>query len=117
MEPLRDVRPLYNRRTRCLQLCRAPLRPGGSGWGVAGWAVMGMLLLSDFYFTRGFALDMRDQLSRIEASVKAASDVAAALARYDVDVAEAAITSGSNLPTELARPFLALLSNLRSYKA
>eukprot|EP00756_Hemistasia_phaeocysticola_P022933 Hpha_TRINITY_DN15864_c4_g5::TRINITY_DN15864_c4_g5_i3::g.192093::m.192093 len=75
------------------------------------------VFLFDFHFTRGFANSMRLQFRRMEASVTVASQIASALAKYDVDVAELAITSGGGLPSELAEPFLQLLSNLRSYKA
>eukprot|EP00756_Hemistasia_phaeocysticola_P012909 Hpha_TRINITY_DN15236_c2_g2::TRINITY_DN15236_c2_g2_i1::g.65444::m.65444 len=44
-------------------------------------------------------------------------EVTAALARYDVDGAETVITSGKDLPSELAESLLQLLANLRSYKA
>eukprot|EP00756_Hemistasia_phaeocysticola_P037099 Hpha_TRINITY_DN16679_c2_g6::TRINITY_DN16679_c2_g6_i2::g.181100::m.181100 len=76
------------------------------------------VFLFDFHFTRNFATSMRRQFRRMEVSVAVASEIAAALARYDVDVAEEAITgSGDDLPEDLAKSFFQLLSNLRSYKA
>eukprot|EP00756_Hemistasia_phaeocysticola_P011671 Hpha_TRINITY_DN15136_c3_g1::TRINITY_DN15136_c3_g1_i1::g.129001::m.129001 len=51
------------------------------------------VFLVDFYFTRGFAANMRLQIRRMEATIVVASEIAAALARYDIDVAETSITS------------------------
>eukprot|EP00756_Hemistasia_phaeocysticola_P030127 Hpha_TRINITY_DN16274_c5_g3::TRINITY_DN16274_c5_g3_i1::g.15823::m.15823 len=79
--------------------------------------IPGWLLLMDFYFTRGFSSGMRLQLRRVRSSIDVAVEIAAALARYDVDVAETAIAKGTDLPEELAVSFRQLLSNLRSYKA
>eukprot|EP00756_Hemistasia_phaeocysticola_P032824 Hpha_TRINITY_DN16432_c0_g4::TRINITY_DN16432_c0_g4_i3::g.162577::m.162577 len=80
------------------------------------WMSACLCLWVDFYLTRGFATDLRHQLRRVEASAKVTAEVTAALARYDVDVAEAAINSGMDLPEELAESFRHLLSNLRSYR-
>eukprot|EP00756_Hemistasia_phaeocysticola_P018953 Hpha_TRINITY_DN15628_c6_g4::TRINITY_DN15628_c6_g4_i2::g.98088::m.98088 len=76
-----------------------------------------LVLLVDFNLTRAFAVGIRYQLRRIEASVKVASQVAAALARYDVDGAEKAIKLDNELPAELTHSYLQLVANLRSYKA
>eukprot|EP00756_Hemistasia_phaeocysticola_P017601 Hpha_TRINITY_DN15549_c0_g1::TRINITY_DN15549_c0_g1_i1::g.107175::m.107175 len=76
-----------------------------------------VVLLIDFHLTRGFSRDLRLQLRRVNASVEVASKVTAALARYGVDDAEAAILGGGDLPDALAESFLQLLSNLRSYRA
>eukprot|EP00756_Hemistasia_phaeocysticola_P016337 Hpha_TRINITY_DN15469_c4_g2::TRINITY_DN15469_c4_g2_i1::g.174571::m.174571 len=76
-----------------------------------------IVLLGDFHLTRGFATDVHRQIRRVNASVGVAAQVTAALARYDVDVAEDAITSGKDLPSELAESLLQLLFNLRCYKA
>eukprot|EP00756_Hemistasia_phaeocysticola_P030976 Hpha_TRINITY_DN16323_c2_g1::TRINITY_DN16323_c2_g1_i1::g.60780::m.60780 len=76
-----------------------------------------MVIILDFYFTRGFAMSMRVQLQSIESSVRVSEDVAAALARYDVDEAEKVIAKGDDLHPGLTASFMQLLSNLRSYKA
>eukprot|EP00756_Hemistasia_phaeocysticola_P017293 Hpha_TRINITY_DN15529_c6_g5::TRINITY_DN15529_c6_g5_i1::g.105996::m.105996 len=74
------------------------------------------VLVIDFYLTRQFAHDLRRQLQSVRTSVEVAGEVAAALARYDVDVAEEAINGAKDLPEELGESFLQLLSNLRSYR-
>eukprot|EP00756_Hemistasia_phaeocysticola_P030987 Hpha_TRINITY_DN16323_c4_g1::TRINITY_DN16323_c4_g1_i4::g.60800::m.60800 len=85
--------------------------------GITGWVSVCSIFLIDFYFTRGFAIELRLQLERVKSSVDVAVEIAAALAKYDVDVAEEAITNNKNLPEELAASFRQLLFNLRSYKA
>eukprot|EP00756_Hemistasia_phaeocysticola_P045963 Hpha_TRINITY_DN1971_c0_g1::TRINITY_DN1971_c0_g1_i1::g.31151::m.31151 len=72
--------------------------------------------LSDFYLTRGFATGMRVQLRRMESSIEVSGQIAAALARYDVDEAATVIDSAEDLPEELAESYRDLLSNLRLYK-
>eukprot|EP00756_Hemistasia_phaeocysticola_P021912 Hpha_TRINITY_DN15801_c4_g9::TRINITY_DN15801_c4_g9_i1::g.188230::m.188230 len=74
-----------------------------------------MVMLVDFHFTRGFAKGVRLQLKRVKSSVEVAAEIAAALARYDVDAAEHTLTE--DLPNELKQSFLQLLTNLRMYKA
>eukprot|EP00756_Hemistasia_phaeocysticola_P038514 Hpha_TRINITY_DN16763_c4_g9::TRINITY_DN16763_c4_g9_i1::g.79613::m.79613 len=84
---------------------------------LTGWSVAVFVLLADFHFTRGFAIDLRYQLRRVKAAVDVAAEVTAALARYDVDGAESAIAKGKELPEELAKSFVQLVGNLSSYKA
>eukprot|EP00756_Hemistasia_phaeocysticola_P030981 Hpha_TRINITY_DN16323_c2_g5::TRINITY_DN16323_c2_g5_i1::g.60792::m.60792 len=84
---------------------------------MSNWFSFSIVLLFDFYLTRGFSTDLRHQLRRISASVEVAEEIVAALVRYDVDIAEKAITKGADLPEELEQSFLQLLDNLRSYKA
>eukprot|EP00756_Hemistasia_phaeocysticola_P021891 Hpha_TRINITY_DN15800_c6_g8::TRINITY_DN15800_c6_g8_i2::g.187040::m.187040 len=74
------------------------------------------VLLVDFSLTRSFATDLRTQLRRVNASIEMAAKVTAALARYDIDRAEQAIAHGEELPKELAKSFLQLLSNLETYR-
>eukprot|EP00756_Hemistasia_phaeocysticola_P011411 Hpha_TRINITY_DN15119_c3_g1::TRINITY_DN15119_c3_g1_i1::g.126763::m.126763 len=74
-----------------------------------------VVIYIDFHLTRRFATDLRIQLRRMKVSVETAAEVAAALARYDVDSAEMVI--GPDLPEELAKSFRQLLSILRSYRA
>eukprot|EP00756_Hemistasia_phaeocysticola_P012914 Hpha_TRINITY_DN15236_c4_g3::TRINITY_DN15236_c4_g3_i1::g.65451::m.65451 len=81
------------------------------------YIMVAAVLLVDFSLTRGFATDLRHQLRRVRASVEVAGEIAAALGRYDVDVAEEAIERGKDLPEELSDSFRPLLSNLRLYKA
>eukprot|EP00756_Hemistasia_phaeocysticola_P011675 Hpha_TRINITY_DN15136_c3_g4::TRINITY_DN15136_c3_g4_i2::g.129005::m.129005 len=75
------------------------------------------IFITDFVLTSGFADGMRRQLRKVEASVEVAGKVTAALARYDVDEAEAAIKNDEHLPKELAESYQRLVGNLRSYKA
>eukprot|EP00756_Hemistasia_phaeocysticola_P026881 Hpha_TRINITY_DN16088_c7_g10::TRINITY_DN16088_c7_g10_i1::g.121595::m.121595 len=97
--------------------CARPPCATGAVSMVNAWVGLILILLIDFYLTRGFATDLRQQLRSVKASVKVAGEVAAALARYDVDVADTAIAGGKDLPEELGRSYAQLLYNLRSYKA
>eukprot|EP00756_Hemistasia_phaeocysticola_P032403 Hpha_TRINITY_DN16404_c9_g1::TRINITY_DN16404_c9_g1_i1::g.161036::m.161036 len=81
-----------------------------------GFTSICMVFLLDFYFTRGFAQGMNRQLRRVKASVDVAADIAAALARYDVNEAEKVIQGGGDLPPELVDSYNRLLFNLRSYR-
>eukprot|EP00756_Hemistasia_phaeocysticola_P013181 Hpha_TRINITY_DN15256_c4_g11::TRINITY_DN15256_c4_g11_i1::g.65079::m.65079 len=80
-------------------------------------ALAAVVLLTDFYLTRGFAGNLRLQLRRVNTSVEVAAKIVAALAKYDVEGAEEVIKGGRDLPEELAQSFMQLLINLRSYKA
>eukprot|EP00756_Hemistasia_phaeocysticola_P033921 Hpha_TRINITY_DN16493_c3_g1::TRINITY_DN16493_c3_g1_i1::g.159815::m.159815 len=102
-----------------LETCDCAHPPCARGVPTAGlgWTAFVVVLVIDFYFTRGFAADLRCQVRRVGASVEVAGDIAAALARYDIEGAHKAITSDHDLPKELAHSFLHLLANLRSYRA
>eukprot|EP00756_Hemistasia_phaeocysticola_P019056 Hpha_TRINITY_DN15635_c3_g1::TRINITY_DN15635_c3_g1_i3::g.101903::m.101903 len=76
-----------------------------------------VVLLLDFWFTRGFANNLTIQLRSIQASVEVSERVAAALAEYNVDAAETAIAADTDLPSGLRVSYKQLLYNLRSYKA
>eukprot|EP00756_Hemistasia_phaeocysticola_P009723 Hpha_TRINITY_DN14943_c2_g2::TRINITY_DN14943_c2_g2_i1::g.143090::m.143090 len=76
------------------------------------------VILIDFYLTRGFSKGMRKQLRSVQSCITVSADVAAALARYDVDLAERAIfDSEEDLPDGLKRSYTQIVTNLRSYKA
>eukprot|EP00756_Hemistasia_phaeocysticola_P040336 Hpha_TRINITY_DN16859_c1_g11::TRINITY_DN16859_c1_g11_i1::g.152555::m.152555 len=82
-----------------------------------GWLVSSIVVLIDFYLTSRFATERSLQLKRIGSSVEVAAEVAAALARYDVDGASDAITeAGGDLPEELADSYRLLLGNLLLYR-
>eukprot|EP00756_Hemistasia_phaeocysticola_P062531 Hpha_TRINITY_DN5970_c0_g1::TRINITY_DN5970_c0_g1_i1::g.147210::m.147210 len=85
---------------------------------VITWPAFAIVLLVDFHLTRGFATDLRCQLRRGKASVEVAAEIAAALARYDVDAASNAITRGvsEDLPEELTDSYRLLLGNLLLYR-
>eukprot|EP00756_Hemistasia_phaeocysticola_P025860 Hpha_TRINITY_DN16029_c1_g2::TRINITY_DN16029_c1_g2_i1::g.119292::m.119292 len=74
------------------------------------------IFLADFYFTRVFANGLRLQLRRVEAAVDVSGEIASALARYDVDKADAAIVD-EDLPEELAESYRHLVWYLRRYRA
>eukprot|EP00756_Hemistasia_phaeocysticola_P032385 Hpha_TRINITY_DN16404_c4_g4::TRINITY_DN16404_c4_g4_i2::g.160991::m.160991 len=81
------------------------------------WAIIAFVVLMDLYLTRSFATNLQIQLRKVKSSVDLATKVAAALARYDVDGAEEAITEGADLPEELVHSYYRLLHNLRSYRS
>eukprot|EP00756_Hemistasia_phaeocysticola_P014588 Hpha_TRINITY_DN15344_c9_g4::TRINITY_DN15344_c9_g4_i4::g.89602::m.89602 len=97
--------------------CADPPCPTSFSNMLSTYALSAVVLLTDFYLTRGFASNLRLQLRRVNTSVEVAEKIAAALAKYDVEVAEAVIKGGDDLPEGLAQSFMQLLSNLRSYKA
>eukprot|EP00756_Hemistasia_phaeocysticola_P032334 Hpha_TRINITY_DN16402_c1_g2::TRINITY_DN16402_c1_g2_i1::g.160950::m.160950 len=97
--------------------CVDPPCARGADTIVTSYAIACITLVTDFYLTRGFATKLRRQLRRVEASVEVAGEVASALARYDVELAEKAIADGqSELPINLVRSYRTLLRNLSRYK-
>eukprot|EP00756_Hemistasia_phaeocysticola_P026176 Hpha_TRINITY_DN16046_c4_g1::TRINITY_DN16046_c4_g1_i2::g.117950::m.117950 len=74
------------------------------------------VFIADFFLTRGFATGMRLHIRRLEASVEVAAEIAAALARYDVDAAQQTIDHGGDLPEELAKSLTQIVCNLRAYR-
>eukprot|EP00756_Hemistasia_phaeocysticola_P001436 Hpha_TRINITY_DN11013_c0_g2::TRINITY_DN11013_c0_g2_i1::g.92697::m.92697 len=83
-----------------------------------GW--LALLLLGDFYLTRGFCHGLDAQIRKMRSTVKVSGAVAERLARYDVDEAQEKIEwakEKKELPQEMANSFLQLVENLRSYKA
>eukprot|EP00756_Hemistasia_phaeocysticola_P025868 Hpha_TRINITY_DN16030_c1_g1::TRINITY_DN16030_c1_g1_i2::g.120801::m.120801 len=97
--------------------CASPPCTRAAGNVIWSYVPFPLVLLIDFYLTRGFATGLRRQLRRMEASAEVAGRVAGELARYDVDEAERAIDEGEDLPAELAESYRQLLSNLRTYRA
>eukprot|EP00756_Hemistasia_phaeocysticola_P033387 Hpha_TRINITY_DN16462_c5_g1::TRINITY_DN16462_c5_g1_i2::g.161945::m.161945 len=99
--------------------CDCAHPPCARGWeeALGTLLIYSVVLLTDLYLTRGFATDLRVQLRRVKSSVEVAAEVTASLAKYDVDSAEKAINSGSDLPQELTCSLLQLVFNLKSYKA
>eukprot|EP00756_Hemistasia_phaeocysticola_P060966 Hpha_TRINITY_DN4463_c0_g1::TRINITY_DN4463_c0_g1_i1::g.50411::m.50411 len=68
-----------------------------------------LVLLLDYHMTRGFAKALRLQLHRMGTTCTTVADIAAALARYDVDGAEQVIAEfGEDLPKELEYSFWSL---------
>eukprot|EP00756_Hemistasia_phaeocysticola_P027176 Hpha_TRINITY_DN16102_c2_g1::TRINITY_DN16102_c2_g1_i1::g.5586::m.5586 len=96
--------------------CADPPCAKGIMYTSSGYGGYAIVLLIDFYLTRGFATDLGRQVRSAEVSVRVAKKIAGALARYDVEEAEMAISSGENLDDELAESYLRLLHNLRLYR-
>eukprot|EP00756_Hemistasia_phaeocysticola_P013356 Hpha_TRINITY_DN15274_c1_g1::TRINITY_DN15274_c1_g1_i2::g.66916::m.66916 len=97
--------------------CETPPCAQGIGVGVSSYGAYLWVLFTDFWITRRFASDNELQLRRVNASVQVAAEVAEALARYDVDVADRAISRGEHLPPELRESYFQLMHNLKSYRA
>eukprot|EP00756_Hemistasia_phaeocysticola_P037168 Hpha_TRINITY_DN16681_c2_g4::TRINITY_DN16681_c2_g4_i1::g.181215::m.181215 len=98
--------------------CAQPPCALGMGTGVNHFVTMAIVLLVDFYLTRGFQKDLRHQLRRVRASIDLAAEVAACLARYDVEGAERfQLSMNEDLPDALAKSYRRLFRNLRSYRA
>ena len=66
------------------------------------------IFLLDFYFTRGFALQVQREREKIAATVTAAEQVAESLALLDLDAAEVRQHS-EDVPPSLCIPFFATL--------
>eukprot|EP01063_Lacrimia_lanifica_P025165 TRINITY_DN32938_c0_g1_i1.p1 TRINITY_DN32938_c0_g1~~TRINITY_DN32938_c0_g1_i1.p1 ORF type:complete len:905 (+),score=200.23 TRINITY_DN32938_c0_g1_i1:56-2770(+) len=76
-----------------------------------------LVLVVDFLLTRGFATQMATEREKVEASVHVAEILTGALARFDLEAAEAYLAEEEqSLPKELVRHFNILLSNLASYR-
>eukprot|EP01062_Namystynia_karyoxenos_P007061 TRINITY_DN12483_c0_g1_i1.p1 TRINITY_DN12483_c0_g1~~TRINITY_DN12483_c0_g1_i1.p1 ORF type:complete len:648 (+),score=106.95 TRINITY_DN12483_c0_g1_i1:82-2025(+) len=99
--------------------CSCTNPPCGQGiegmFRVAG--VLGILFI-DFYATRDFAESMRTEQARVLASVDVAEQVAASLARFDLEAAHEVLHSAedSELPKSLLASLLRILHNLSSYR-
>eukprot|EP00756_Hemistasia_phaeocysticola_P018683 Hpha_TRINITY_DN15612_c3_g7::TRINITY_DN15612_c3_g7_i1::g.101823::m.101823 len=98
--------------------CNCVDPPCSASWAeaIAGVIPGFAVFLLDYYFTRAFASALRLELRNAETSVSVASQIAEALAHYDIDRAEKAIPDGGGFPQQLAGSYRLLLSNLRSYK-
>eukprot|EP00756_Hemistasia_phaeocysticola_P024663 Hpha_TRINITY_DN15960_c3_g2::TRINITY_DN15960_c3_g2_i1::g.70997::m.70997 len=113
---LRETGSLGTDRTWAICNCASPPCGIAAFSAVNNFIAMSAILLLDFYFTRRFALGMRQQLQTVRSSIDIAAVVASALAGYNVDGAEEAIEKGENLPPELVESYTKLLSNLRLYR-
>ena len=77
----------------------------------------GTVFLMDYYFTRGFALQVGREKDRIAAAVAAAQDVAGHLAVFDLEAAEDTLRQGeAAMPEDLCESLCIILDHLRSYK-
>eukprot|EP00756_Hemistasia_phaeocysticola_P038488 Hpha_TRINITY_DN16763_c2_g1::TRINITY_DN16763_c2_g1_i1::g.79567::m.79567 len=96
--------------------CAAPPCAEGPATSVYYWLWIFVALFGDFSVTRGFSVNLQREMRRVHSAVEVASQIALALALYDVDKAEMAIADGKDLPEELAESFSRLVSNLKTYR-
>ena len=75
------------------------------------------VVLLDFYFTRGFALQMQREKEKIASAVTAAQAVATSLALFDLDAADQALSQNqADMPPDLCDSLCTILNHLRAYK-
>ena len=74
------------------------------------------IFLLDFYFTRGFAMQVRREKEKIAAGVTAAQHVAERLASFDLDAAEHVLENQEDMPPDLCESLRVILSHMRAYK-
>eukprot|EP00754_Rhynchopus_humris_P003822 Rhum_TRINITY_DN11986_c0_g1::Rhum_TRINITY_DN11986_c0_g1_i1::g.48379::m.48379 len=77
---------------------------------------MVMVFLLDYYVTRGFAAQVWEEEQRMRAAIGTAQDVAASLARFDLDLAQEMLSQDGELPAELYQSFSTLLTHLGQYR-
>ena len=76
-----------------------------------------LIVLLDFYFTRGFALQMQREKEKIASAVTAAQAVATSLALFDLDAADQALSQNkADMPPDLCDSLCTILNHLRAYK-
>eukprot|EP01065_Artemidia_motanka_P029536 TRINITY_DN35633_c0_g1_i1.p1 TRINITY_DN35633_c0_g1~~TRINITY_DN35633_c0_g1_i1.p1 ORF type:complete len:995 (+),score=268.84 TRINITY_DN35633_c0_g1_i1:79-2985(+) len=78
-----------------------------------------LVYLLDAYFTRGFAMQMRAEQSRVQLSIEIAEQVAEALVVFDLDRADSILNSNEQdgrMPRGLHTALADLLTNLHLYK-
>lgn len=90
--------------------CAKPPCPQRPATAFTAYCMAVIVFTVDFWFTRGFADNVRG-------SVSLAQTVAKALARYDLPEASAALHSKEGLPVELRDAYAALIDNLASYRS
>eukprot|EP00756_Hemistasia_phaeocysticola_P030739 Hpha_TRINITY_DN16308_c2_g1::TRINITY_DN16308_c2_g1_i8::g.58768::m.58768 len=95
--------------------CAAPPCAVSTGSAVGAFSFSMMVMLFDFFITRGFARDLKRQVQSMAVTLKAAEDVTAALARYDVEKAMDGVRA--DLPERLQESFRHLIENSRRYRA
>eukprot|EP00754_Rhynchopus_humris_P030354 Rhum_TRINITY_DN15268_c3_g1::Rhum_TRINITY_DN15268_c3_g1_i1::g.147494::m.147494 len=101
------------------EACAKPPCQGNSAFltYMSGLLITMSVFLLDFYFTRGFALQVRREKEKIAAAVTAAEQVAESLALFDLDAAELVLSqSQQDMPPDLCESLRVVLSHLRAYK-
>ena len=99
--------------------CAKPPCTGNSGFVtyMSGLLVTASVFVLDFYFTRGFALQVQREKEKIAAAVTAAEQVAESLALFDLDAAELVLSqSQPDMPPDLCESLRVVLDHLRAYK-
>eukprot|EP00754_Rhynchopus_humris_P030356 Rhum_TRINITY_DN15268_c3_g1::Rhum_TRINITY_DN15268_c3_g1_i11::g.147532::m.147532 len=100
------------------EACAKPPCQGNSAFltYMSGLLITMSVFLLDFYFTRGFALQVRREKEKIAAAVTAAEQVAERLALLDLDAAEEVLEHSEDVPPGLCDSLQVILSHLRGYK-
>eukprot|EP01065_Artemidia_motanka_P043082 TRINITY_DN5913_c0_g1_i1.p1 TRINITY_DN5913_c0_g1~~TRINITY_DN5913_c0_g1_i1.p1 ORF type:complete len:981 (+),score=161.22 TRINITY_DN5913_c0_g1_i1:43-2943(+) len=99
--------------------CADPPCAGGASTVIGRVIVAGAVFIVDFWFTRGFASEMRQQMRNVQASVLVAERVALLLAGYETEKAQAVVTAQaetSGLPPRMIGALSQLLCNLEAYR-
>eukprot|EP00756_Hemistasia_phaeocysticola_P028025 Hpha_TRINITY_DN16151_c4_g5::TRINITY_DN16151_c4_g5_i1::g.3961::m.3961 len=81
-----------------------------------GYVQMVIVFLVDFHFTRGFAANMKKQLVLVKGAVNLCAIVTESLSIYDIETAQKAIDSSTDLPEGLVASYRRLVSNLMIYR-
>eukprot|EP01059_Diplonema_ambulator_P020567 TRINITY_DN3439_c0_g3_i1.p1 TRINITY_DN3439_c0_g3~~TRINITY_DN3439_c0_g3_i1.p1 ORF type:complete len:765 (+),score=70.99 TRINITY_DN3439_c0_g3_i1:91-2385(+) len=105
--------PTYEQRRSGFDCEKPPCEAGGQGLFQA--IPFCFVFWMDFYFTRGFADSVNAEKVKMQNSIAAAESIAASLAAFDLDAAEATLAH-IPLPLLLHTAFNEILENLRSYK-
>ena len=82
--------------------------------GISGLAMYILVFVVDFFFTVGFANQVRSEKQRIEESAQLAEKIASALVVFDLEDAEMYLTAAAG--TDLSESLGKLLFNLRQYR-
>eukprot|EP01065_Artemidia_motanka_P011757 TRINITY_DN16401_c0_g1_i1.p1 TRINITY_DN16401_c0_g1~~TRINITY_DN16401_c0_g1_i1.p1 ORF type:complete len:790 (+),score=215.04 TRINITY_DN16401_c0_g1_i1:57-2426(+) len=103
--------------TQTVEVCNCAAPPCSIPPAHATGSFIGFMFtaITDFYFTRGFAIRMAKQMDIVRTSVEVAEQITDLLASYDVETAEQ-YTEAAQLPEGLRDAFRRLLSNLREYR-
>ena len=100
----------------CQGGCEKPPCPRTASMSASILLVNLAIFLLDFYFTRGFALQVLREREKIAAAVTAAEQVAERLALLDLDAAEEVLQHSEDVPPCLCASLQVILSHLRGYK-
>ena len=105
----------YEKRS-CQAGCERPPCPRSGSMSVSILVGNICMFLMDFYFTRGFALQVRREKDKIAAAVTTAEQVAERLASLDLDAAEAVLRVSEDVPPGLCASLYTILNHLNGYK-